>query len=100
MKSPSLSEGCICGLVTPENPVARETIFAKEVLSHASGLLVSGGIGSISVTGESLKCKVGWPDHNNRFSRENFLMQVKQEISQFEHFSQYFIFFSSKCKSM
>lgn len=70
MKSPGLPEGCISGLVTPENPVARETIFAKKVLSHAAGLLVSSGIGSISVTGESLRCKVDWPDHKDRFSRE------------------------------
>lgn len=69
MKSPGLPEGCICGLVT-ENPVARETIFVKKVLSHAAGLLVSSGIGSISVTGESLICKVSWPDNKNRFSTE------------------------------
>lgn len=50
-KSPGTPEGCICGLVTPENPVARETIFAKKVVSHAAGLLVPSGIRSKSVTG-------------------------------------------------
>lgn len=41
MKSPGLPEGCIWGLVTPENLVARQTVFTKKVLSHAAGILVS-----------------------------------------------------------
>lgn len=49
-----MPEGCICGLVTPENPVAREAIFAKKVVSHAAGLLLPSGVGSKSVTGELL----------------------------------------------
>lgn len=69
-KSPGMPEGCICGLVTPENPVARETICAEKVVSHAAGLLVPSGTGSRSVTGECLWCKGYWPDHKTRFSRE------------------------------
>lgn len=53
-KSLGVPEGCICRLVTPENPVARETVFAKKVVSHAAGLLLPSDIGSKSVTGEPL----------------------------------------------
>lgn len=53
-KSPSMPEGCICGLVTLENPAERETIFAKKVFSHAAGLFLPNDIGSKSVTGEPL----------------------------------------------
>lgn len=57
-KSPGRPEGCICGFVTPENPVARETIFAKRVVWHAAALLLCRGIGSKSVLGESLYVKL------------------------------------------
>lgn len=65
-KSLGVPEGCICGLVTPENPVARETVFAKKVVSHAAGLLLPSDIGSKSVTGEPLWCKADKPDHKTR----------------------------------
>lgn len=51
---------------------------------QSAGLLLSSGIGILSVTGESLRCKVSWPDCKNRFSREVSLMHVKWELSQVE----------------
>lgn len=45
-------------------------ILCWKVLSHAAALLGSSCIRSISVTSESFRCKVGYPDCTNRFSRE------------------------------
>lgn len=69
-KSPGVPERCICGLVTPENPVARETIFAKKVVSHAAGLLLPSVIGSKSIKGEPLCCKVNKLGDKTRFPRK------------------------------
>lgn len=69
-KSTGMPEGCICGLVTPEDPVTRDTIFAKKVVSHGTGLLLPSGIGSKSVTGEPLRCEVNRPDPKTRFARK------------------------------